>query len=248
MTYRRRARRRFVGWLLAATAFSVSAASAQQGSPEDRAPVALRKSLLLTPVETAGTGLAPEVKVRVEVDARGRVTEVASLAVTPTSEYDHLFEQVTREEISGWRYAPEIKAGKAVATTLEWTVKFRARENRESIEKFSWLPMESAVAGGAESRRARILGLPLEQRKELLRRHSKVAEKFIDRGNRQRSDSPRFVVVSDAPQESTAKVTAGNLEAISTSFTICSEVRSSRSPSRSRSWSTCTPSAARSIG
>ncbi len=201
---------RFVGWLVAAAL--AGSAAARQG---DRAPVVLRKSLLLTPVETAGTGLAPEVKVRVEVDARGRVVEVAMLGITPASEYDELFEKATRKEISGWRYAPEIKNGKAVATTLEWTVKFQAREGRGGLGgEDGWLPLASSAAGGAESKRARILALPLEQRKELLRHHSNVAEKFLDRGNRHRSDSPRFVVVSDAPDEKTARITAGNLESI----------------------------------
>ncbi len=212
----RPAERRCVGvcalWLLAATALGAATVAAQT---RDRAPVLLRQSLLLTPVETAGTGLAPEVKVRVEIDARGRVTEVAILDVTPTSDYDELFRQATRDEIIDWRYAPAIDDGRAVATTLEWTVKFQAREQRDSfIGPGGWMPQTSVVDGGAEARRARILALPLEQRKALLRQQANAAEKFLDSAHRRRSDSPRFVVVADTPAENTAQVTAGNLEAI----------------------------------
>ncbi len=203
----------FMRWLLAATLVAGSASAQQATDSGDHAPVLLRKSLLLPPVETAGTGLAPEVKVRVEVDARGRVVEVATLGVTPASEYDDVFRQVTREDISSWRYAPAIKDGKAVPTTLDWTVKFQPREQIDSTGPGGWVPLASASAG-AESRRARILALPLEQRKALLREHASVAEKFLDRANRRRSDSPRFVVIADTPEETTAQVSAGNLEAI----------------------------------
>ena len=205
-------------WLLT-TALAASIASAQQtgegNRSGDRAPVALRRPILLTPVETAGTGLAPEVKVRVDIDARGRVVEVAILSVKPTSKFDSLFEEVTRTEISDWRYAPAIKAGKAVPTTLEWTVKFIARKQRDSVNGPSdWLPLASATHGGAEAQRAQILALPLEQRKELLDQKAAIAEKYLNRDTRRRSDSPRFVVISDAPGEDTAKISAGNLEAI----------------------------------
>lgn len=204
-------RRSVTYWLLAAV-LSAGSASGQQA---DRPPVLLRKSFLLTPIETAGTGLAPEVKVRAEIDARGRVVEVAALNVTPASEYDELVRQATRKAISNWRYAPAIKAGKATATTLEWTVKFQAREASNSLRSgpSGWLSLGSERAG-AESRRARVLALPLKQRKALLRHQTDIAEKFLDRAHRHRSDSPRFVVVADTPEESVARITAGNLEAI----------------------------------
>ncbi len=197
---------------LAALALSAGADPARQG---DRAPVVLRKSLLLTPVETAGTGLAPEVKVRVDVDARGRVVEVGTLGVAPASEYDELFEEVARSEISRWRYAPAYKDGKAAPTTLEWTVKFQARDRRdEPGSAAAWVPLASIPGGGAESRRARILALPLEQRKQLLRQQSSAAERYLDPAHRRRADSPRFVVISDAPRHDTAELSAGNLESI----------------------------------
>ena len=187
-------------------------ASAQEA---DRAPVLLRKSLLLTPIETAGTGLAPEVKVRVEVDERGRVAEVETLAITPASDYDDLFREVTRAEISEWRYAPAIEGGLAVGKTLEWTVKFQALARQQAGAGGGlrhWTTRPTSI--NAEARRAQILALPLEQRKVLLRQHSATAEKFMPIANRRRFDTPRFVVIAESPDEKTAEVIAGNLEAI----------------------------------
>ncbi len=196
--------------VLIAAALAAGSATAQPG---DRAAVLLRRSFLATPVETAGTGLAPEVKVRVDVDARGRVVEVAVLSVQPASDYDELFREVAREEISTWRYAPEVRGGQAAATTLEWTVTFQPRERRgESAVR--WGPSRGQRAADAEARRARILALPLEQRKALLRQEAQAAERLLVRGRHQRFSSPRFVVVSDAEEPDTARLTAGNLEVL----------------------------------
>ncbi len=74
--------------------------------------------------------------------------------------------------------------------------------------------MANADPEGAESRRARITALPLEQRKALLKRQSAIAEKVLDRTHRQQAESPRFVVVSDGPEPRTAEIAAGNLEAV----------------------------------
>ena len=214
--------------LLIAAALVASSAGAQDAAGlEDRTPVLLRKSLLLTPIETAGTGLSPEVKVRVDLDDRGRVATVHTLGVEPSSEYDQLFQEVTREHISHWRYAPAIQNGKAVATTLEWTVKFQALEQADPQDPSVglWLPLNDPTPGGAESQRARILALPLAQRKELLRQQSSVADTLLDRERRQRFDSPRFVVVSDAPDPDTARIVAGNLEAV---FNVIQDLFGSR--------------------
>ncbi len=199
--------------VLVAAVLCAGTAVAEEG---DRVPVLLRKSVLLTPIETAGTGLAPEVKVRVKLDDRGRVVEVETLGVTPSSEYDQLFLERTREEISYWRYAPAIRGGQAAAATLEWTVQFRARslEDGGGETHRLWIPLPVSSSGGAEARRAQILALPLEQRKQLLSHQSRLAEKFVNREHRKRFDSPRFVVVSDTKDPKTAEITAGNLEAV----------------------------------
>ncbi len=203
--------RGWASWLLLAAATLAGGAAAAQQS--DRAPVLLRKTLLLTPVETAGTGLAPEVRVRVDLDDRGKVVQVTALSVKPASEYDELFRQVTHDQISYWRYAPAIQGGKATATTLDWTVKFQALGQREERTGLG-MPLLGPTPSDAEARRARILALPLEQRKALLRQEAQIAEKLLDRSHRQRFDSPRFVVVSDAKAPKTAEITARNLEAV----------------------------------
>ena len=68
---------------------------------EDRSAVLLRDTPLRPPVEVAGTNLAPEVKVRVTVDERGRVSDVEVLSIQPESEYDEFFRRNTIEELLG---------------------------------------------------------------------------------------------------------------------------------------------------
>ena len=189
-------------------------ATAAAGETADRAPVLIRSSLFLTPIEAAGTGLAPEVKVRVTVDARGRVAAAEVLDVQPASDHDETFRQATAETLAHWRYAPAIVGGQAAEATLEWTVKFQAREEGDQQRGPAGIRLGLARTVDAEARRAQVLALPLEQRKQLLQQQAKIAEGFLDSEHRQRFDSPRFVVVSDAKEPRVAEVTAGNLEAI----------------------------------
>ncbi len=184
---------------------------------DDRAPVLLRKTPLLTPNEAAGTGLAPEVKVRVKVDARGRVAGVEVRGIEPASDFDELFTKETITNISRWRFAPAIVEGQASETTLEWSVKFNPLHDRDcktakDKTETLWLPL--GFPDHSEARRARVLGLPPKQRQELLAGKVRVAEQFLDPEYRHRFSSPRFVVLSDARKPETTEILASNLEAI----------------------------------
>ncbi|MEM7352535.1 MAG: energy transducer TonB [Acidobacteriota bacterium] len=201
--------------ILAAVAWLVLGLTVAPAAADDRAPVLLRRQPLLTPIEAAGTGLAPEAEVRVEIDARGRVVKADVLNLSPTGDYDEVFRQATLDNLAHWRYAPAIRDGRASPTTLEWTVKFQARESLEHRSVLdSWRMLFAGSGLSAESRRADILALPVEQRTRLLKQQADVAEKFLDRQHRRRFDSPRFVVVSDGEEPRTAEITAGNLEVI----------------------------------
>lgn len=174
----------------------------------DEPPVLLRKSLFLTPIETAGTGLEPEVRLRLTVDTRGRVRDAEVLSITPSSEYDELFREATLETVEDWRYAPARSGGEPVEATLEWTIKFLPKSARTPRAGFG------AGPGDEETKLARVFTQPREKQAERLRSFSSLAEVQLQREGRHRAESPRFVVISDSPHPDTASTVAGNLEAV----------------------------------
>ncbi|MEM7584971.1 MAG: energy transducer TonB [Acidobacteriota bacterium] len=180
---------------------------------EDRLPVLLRSSILQPPVESAGTGLAPEVGVQVDIDERGRVTAVDVRSIKPSSELDEIFRQHTVDQLLQWRYAPAIVDGRPSATSLEWKVQYLAGEEVSSTSSpGGYIPPFLFAKADAEARHAQLLSLPLDKQKEILRRYVTVAEKYIDPQRRQKYETERFVVVTDAEHAETAGIVARNLE------------------------------------
>lgn len=178
----------------------------------DSPPILLRQSLLLTPFEAAGSGAAPEVKVRVTVDAAGRVAKVDVLAIRPSSPFDEHFRRATEETLRQWRYAPARAGGQPVEATLEWSVQFLAKEADAEAGPGALPGLDDGEASGL-ARRARVAALPPEARATLLKRYVEVAEKSLEPGRRRQAESPRFLVVTDAAAEKAAEALAGNLEA-----------------------------------
>ena len=176
---------------------------------ETRAPIPIRQHMLLTPEATAGTGLAPEVKVAVKVDPTGRVAKVEVLEIKPTSEHDELFRQGTIDNISAWRYAPALKNGEPVEATLKWSVQYRAKLEG-SINAFAEDPFEEAERPDYDAIRREHRE---KHHQKLIERYSKSAEAQMDPTHRRRFDSPRFIVVTDAEEPTTAEIVATNLEA-----------------------------------
>ena len=210
---------RRVGWrmVIVVVAFTlvwmVNPASAQPSETArlpDRSPIPLRHFPLLTPLETAGSGVAPEVQVRVKVDARGRVADVKVVTIRPSSEYDDLFRRQTIESILQWRYAPAIEGGKAVATTLKWSVQYKVMDATNALQGE---PLDPFSIESPEDRRAKLQTWSDKKRKEVIERYIKASEKHLDPLQRRVFESPRFVVITDAPDRETARVVAGNLEA-----------------------------------
>ena len=95
-------------------------------------PFAIRTPQLMVPEETAGSGLSPEVAVRLTIDERGRVSAVDVQSITPASDFDAFFRDEVVETLSDWRFAPATTNGKPVASTLDWRARF---------------PVKAAVAG-----------------------------------------------------------------------------------------------------
>ena len=198
-----------MGWP-ALAGFLVAAALPGAAAGADSPPVLLRRTPLTTPFEAAGSGVAPEVKVRVTIGATGRVEKVDVIKIEPSTPYDEAFSRSTVHQLLLWRYAPARKAGQPSETTLEWSVQFLAKEAPEpQVGNEPLPPLPEGLDG---ERRARVARLSRERREALLRRYSEAAEKYLDAGRLRRARSPRFLVVSDAPEETTAAALAGNLE------------------------------------
>jgi len=191
-----------------------TAATTEPGAaaPADAGPVLLHDSLLFTPLEAAGTGLAPEVKVRVTVDPRGRVAKVEMLSIDPPSEHDEAFRKALEKTIGTWRYAPAREGGEPVEATLQWTIQFKERTERASDGGAGFLRLGTIV--DEASRASRIYSLPAEKQAEMLRGYSEVAQRHFDPGNLRRAETEWFVLLSDAPNPEAVSVLAQNLRAV----------------------------------
>ncbi len=183
---------------------AISAASFAEG------PFAIRSPQLMVPDETAGSGLSPEVAVRLAIDDRGRVSAVDVQSITPASEYDAYFRAEVIETLSEWRFAPATKGGKAVASTLDWRVRFPVK-SAESGTTDVFAPMPGA---NLEERRAAILALPAGERRKLLESEGRSALALLDPKKMTEAATSRFIVRTDADEPRVATVIANNLESI----------------------------------
>ena len=178
---------------------------------ETTAAVPLRTPQLTTPFETAGTGLAPEVSVRLVVGVDGRVGEVEVLSVEPSTEWDEVFRSSTTEQLSGWRYSPATEDGEAVATPLSFKIQFRALSDRAAAQVTGFLPTYQTQ--DPASLRENIFALPEVLRRELLERQIELGIAHLTEGKVERFDTPRFRVFTDSGDPQIAETVATNLEA-----------------------------------
>lgn len=187
--------------------------AAPAGQTVDRAAVPLHTPPLTTPLQAAATGVAPEVGVRVLVDATGRVAEVAVTRIEPSTDLDPVFEAATRDGLRHWRYAPALAGGRPVETRLEWTIRFAEIGEREQAEPFQRWGFDAGTDDEVRSYRRRILTLPLETRKKLLQEYAERAHRHLASTEVKRFVSRRFVVYTDAPDEDVARIVAQDMEA-----------------------------------
>lgn len=188
-------------------------------------PTPLHTPSLMTPVDAAGTGLAPEVSVEVTLDDKGRVRKVEVLSIRPSSDLDAVFEQVTRETLMDWRYAPARRDGQSVETTMSWTVQFPPRVPQMGAPKladegapapaqrFAWRSLAVAEHAARDWRRDLLL-LPYEKRRDLLNEKLELAERQLRKKDIRKFSTPQFLVYTDAPDPKTGEVLASNLEAV----------------------------------
>ena len=165
----------------------------------------------------AGSGIDPEVEVRVEIDAAGKVSDVQVLAIDPPSEFDDLLRSHVETRVGEWRYGPARDVNdNPVPSTLSWRMKFQSpdsRRNRVADERGRPDP-ELGVLVRLGSLPLSTRPLTREQRGRALTRAVEAAEQYIDRDHRRRRETPRFIVISDTEDESQIDILAGNMEAV----------------------------------
>lgn len=179
-------------------------------------PVAIRSFQLTTPRALAGSGLRPEVEVRIEIAATGAVTHVDVLAIDPASEFDDLLRAHVEQGLSAWRYGPaRDNDGNAVPATLSMRMAFASSEPARpggAGERRGEPRLDALVSAGVLPRPARRPSP--QQRADALTGYVEIAEKYIDRDHRRRRATQRFIVVSDSEIESTVDTLAENMEAV----------------------------------
>ena len=181
-------------------------------------PVGIRTPQLLSPVAMAGTGIDPEVELKVDIDENGAVSRVQVLAIEPSTRFDDLLRSSVTENLKRWRYGPARDAeDNPVPSSMSWRMKFLSTERRSETRPGA-LDVEvdedlRALTGSGS--------LPLnyrpptrQERAERLSGIVESAEKYIDRTHRRRSETPRFIVISDAEDASTVDILAGNMESV----------------------------------
>jgi TonB family protein len=173
-------------------------------------PFAIRTPQLMVPDEAAGSGLSPEVAVRLSIDERGRVAAVEVRSITPASDFDAFFRDEVVETLSEWRFAPATADGKPVASTLDWRVRFPAKAADSGVADV-FAPMPGA---DFEERRAAILALPATVRRGMLEAEGRAALESLDSKKKTEAATARFIVRSDADDPRVAGIIAGNLESI----------------------------------
>ncbi len=183
---------------------------AASGAAVAEGPFAIRSPQVMVPDEAAGSGLSPEVAVRLSIDERGRVSAVEVRSITPASDFDGFFRDEVTATLFDWRFAPATQGGKPVASTLDWRVRFPVKAAvAESSHVFAPMP-----GANFEERRAAILALPLTMRRGMLEAEGRAALEYLDSQKKTEAATPRFIVRTDADDPRVAGVIAGNLEAI----------------------------------
>lgn len=188
-------------------------ASAAEPAP----PRALWTPIPSAPLRTAGSGEAPAVRVRLDLDELGRVARSEVLEIQPSGQYDALFRDEVTAVLSRWRFSPAVQDGRPVPASLRWTIQFRPRGARAAEEPaLSFGHGEQPfVATGAQRRdeqRRVVLGLPEEQRRKLLEEQCAAAEPLLG-PRRTQASGPHFLVITDIDQPGVADALLNNFEA-----------------------------------
>ncbi|MGH9465054.1 MAG: TonB family protein [Thermoanaerobaculia bacterium] len=210
----------------AAFASLVALATAVGWSQDSRPPVELLNPTPAYPIDAWGSGIDPEVTVEVVVDEQGRVSKVEVVEIRPASAYDAAFASAADTALRAWRYAPRIEDGRPTEARLRWTLEFSGA--RDAGEALATRPTWWATVLGIPREVPSFLSLPQEQRERLLEEHGQRGLTLLDSAHRSETQTPRFVVHTDAGEE-TGRALGQNFEAL---FTVLDHLFAEQIPPR----------------
>lgn len=213
-------------------------ALAAAGSPGPHVPaVLLLRIAPQSPDEALGTDEAPAVTARIHISERGIPSRVEILRFAPESPLRSAFERATRAALSEWRFAPALREGKAVPSTVDMTVEYskpagRPRSSSRVLRIDGTLPVEWGGPLGLDAMEMREGGRPrsgaLDPRARRGVRDGLVERtKKCLRGTPSRATTESFDVFTDAPGSSIAAQIGSNLEA---SFATLSKMLAGKIP------------------
>ncbi len=163
----------------------------------------------MTPWQTAGSGEAPEVKARLAIDARGRVTAVEILSLQPSGTFDQHFRDAVTKALANWRFAPARQDGVAVPATQERTYRFTPQAANPVEAQLSYRGLASATIG--DVREAELAVMPVAVRRRVGDDEIARAEALLDARTRQQAEVEYVTAVTDLPTPGTATKLAGNV-------------------------------------
>lgn len=190
-------------WFIVFVVWMGAWAAVVHGESESEAlpPVILHAPPVLTPYETAGSGLAPKITVDLTVSVTGKVTNIGIREIDPSTDFDAIFERELRKTIGSWRFAPALLDGTPVERDLTWVLEFRPAGDS------NWSPAE-AVPGlealvrdeePSHSRLMQIYTLPLDRQLAYLNALAEKAEEPMETGTLRRLAEGGIIVVTDHP-------------------------------------------------
>lgn len=193
--------------------------SGQDGTGQIVTPaVGIRTPQLLSPAAMAGTGIDPEVELKVDIDETGAVSRVQVLAIEPSSRFDDLLRSSVTESLKRWRYGPARDAeDNPVPSSMSWRMKFLSTERGSQSRRGALgvdVDEDLRVLAGSDSLPVNYRPPTRQERAERLSGIVESAEKHIDRTHRRRGETSRFIVISDAEDPSTVDILAGNMESV----------------------------------
>jgi hypothetical protein len=207
-------------WKAFAASFCLIAstvATAEVPNPDVLPPVILQMPQLFTPIETAGTGLAPAVSVRLVVSPSGAVSSLEVASIVPSTDYDVLFERAVLDSASDWRFAPALENGTPVERALEWQLEFRpATSNAMSNGRLA--PSPTSLVRDEEREFARLMKvftLPIAMQKAHLNHLVSLAENPLEQRTRRALTDRSIVVVTDHPDKNAIGAAMSTVQAAS---------------------------------
>ena len=183
----------------------VPVAGATPPSPTDP-PVPLLEESPWAPAGAAAAGVDPTASVVIHLDDRGKPCAVEVVRVDPSSPYDAAFVQAARDSILRWRFAPALRDGRRVESTVERQVRFRppAPGGLGPPSRSRSVPDVSELDAGEKSLWRYVLSLSMPQRTELRDKLAGFADRRLSTLHRSRATTDRFEVATDVPGEDIA--------------------------------------------